>query len=269
MAGIPFNVALLPVFTSGANYYIYYIGGIPCFGDDVTSNEIRTSLFDSADWWIIIDNTGSESTYSGTFTATQIIATDLVSGTATSDFTLASSSDIKFFVLHGVQGDTGAIKVSNPDALYIEVGINDPQDDYEVTDTSDYYIVNVYDSTALNATWFFNVYENEAAATNVAFTVTDQPAVYLCDPAIDCSGQGTCDVGGRTCTCDPTFNGPSCECNPEITCSGHGTCQSDASCECDDGFEGSNCGNEVDDESAAFGLIPSALLSALAFYCAF
>ena len=79
----------------------------------------------------------------------------------------------------------------------------------------------------------------------------------------DCNSakkQGVCDVRLRSCVCKKGFTGVSCEkkdCGGTIRkrtstgekfvvqCSGHGQCAGDLTCNCDDGYKGDDCSEEL------------------------
>jgi hypothetical protein len=65
-----------------------------------------------------------------------------------------------------------------------------------------------------------------------------------CDPATDCSGQGSCDADGN-CACDDGFVGADCSiaCDASMDCFGHGVCTSTGTCICDAGWAADGVGN--------------------------
>lgn len=59
-----------------------------------------------------------------------------------------------------------------------------------------------------------------------------------------CSGHGSCNdgiTGTGQCTCNPGFNGPSCQFSDAVTCSGHGTADYSGQCTCSAGYSGNSC----------------------------
>ena len=81
-----------------------------------------------------------------------------------------------------------------------------------------------------------------SAMVILAIGCNDEDACAL----IDCGANGICLDG--TCQCDEGFSGTNCETNvcDSIDCGPNGTCNStDGSCACNEGFEGDSCDLEI------------------------
>lgn len=69
-----------------------------------------------------------------------------------------------------------------------------------------------------------------------------------CTPSPSCPSPNGVSSGGITgtgvCTCNPGFNGPSCQYSNASTCSGHGTVNYSGTCACNAGYGGANCNKQ-------------------------